>query len=72
MGAATRTHSAALRHLELLAKLAGELQEGPQVGVVIASPDWLALRSAILDALESQPQAREAVLRAMRRAADAG
>ena len=72
VGAATRTHSAALRHLELLAKLAGELQEGPQVGVVIASPDWLALRSAILDALESQPQAREAVLRAMRRAADAG
>jgi hypothetical protein len=47
--------------LELLAKLRGELNERPQVVNIVASPDWIATRSALFDALAPYPDARLAV-----------
>ena len=54
-----------VRIIELLAKLKGELDERPQVNVLIASPEWLSLRIAILRALEPFPEARLAVVEAL-------
>jgi hypothetical protein len=51
-------------NLELLAKLLGELDDRPQVNVLI-STEWLQLRTTIITALERHPQARESVLRAV-------
>ena len=63
-----RTALAAIReargNLELLAKLLGELDERPQVNVLV-SPQWLELRAVVVNALGPHPQAREAVLRAL-------
>jgi hypothetical protein len=58
-------------NLELLAKLLGELDERPQVNVLI-SPEWLELRVAIVGALDGHPEARRAVLRALKGASDGG
>ena len=52
--------------IELLAELLGELDERTQVNVLVASPEWLALRLAILRALEPYPQARLAVVEALK------
>jgi hypothetical protein len=51
-------------NLELLGKLAGELDERPVVNLNI-SPEWLELRAVIVGALEPHPQARGAVLAAI-------
>jgi hypothetical protein len=51
-------------NLELLAKLLGELDDGPTVNVLI-SPEWLELRAVIVGALEPYSDARESVLRAI-------
>jgi len=51
-------------NLELLAKLLGELDERPQVNVLV-SPQWLELRAVVVSALGPHPHAREAVLRAL-------
>jgi hypothetical protein len=53
-------------NVELLAKLAGELDESPVVNVLI-SPEWLELRAVIVGALEPYTDARGAVLRAIER-----
>jgi len=62
-----RTALAAIReargNLKLLAKLLGELDERPQVNVLV-STEWLELRAVVVGALEPHPEAREAVLRA--------
>ena len=50
--------------LELLAKLLGELDERPVVNLSVSS-EWLELRAVIVGALESHPEARGAVLRAI-------
>ena len=49
--------------VELLAKLTGELDERPQIAVInlATSTEWLALRSALLGALDPFPEARNAV-----------
>jgi hypothetical protein len=52
------------RQIELQAKLLGELDDRPQVNVLV-SPQWLELRTTIITALERHPQARESVLRAV-------
>jgi hypothetical protein len=53
-------------NLELLARLLGELQDQQNtVQVLVASPEWLALRSAIMTALTAHPEARQAVLEAI-------
>ena len=46
--------------LELIAKLLGELDERPQVNVLL-SPEWLMLRAGIVAALAPHPEARRAV-----------
>jgi len=51
--------------LELLAKLQGELQERTTVNVLI-NPQWLSLRTVILQALEPYPAARQALAQALR------
>ena len=51
-------------NLELLAKLLGELDDGPTVNVLI-SLEWLELRALIVGALEPYSDARESVLRAI-------
>ncbi len=56
--------SQARGNLELLGKLAGELDERPVVKLYI-SPEWLELRAVIVGALEPHPAARKAVLRAL-------
>ena len=50
--------------IELLGKLAGELQQEGTVNIVLA-PEWLALRTTILAALAPHPDARLAVARAL-------
>jgi hypothetical protein len=56
--------SQARGNLELLGKLAGELDEQPVVNLNISS-EWLELRTVIVSALEPYSQARGAVLRAL-------
>jgi adenine-specific DNA methylase len=53
----------ARRNVELLARLSGEIDERP-VNVLI-SPEWIALRTVIVGALEPYSDARGAVLRAI-------
>jgi len=55
------------RIVELLAKLHGELKDGPTVNILVTSPEWLAIRSALLTALLPFPQAKLAVAEALRR-----
>ncbi len=50
--------------LELLGKLAGELDERPVVNLNV-SPEWLELRAEIVGALEPHPAAHRALLRAL-------
>ncbi len=50
--------------LELVARLRRELDERPQVAILIA-PEWLQVRSVILHALAPFPEARGAVAEAL-------
>jgi len=65
-----RTAIAAVREMrgivELLAKLQGEPQEGPAVNIVL-SPEWLAVRAAVMGALAEYPEARARVVEALAR-----
>lgn len=61
---------AAIRELrgivELLGKVTGELDDRPHTTVnLLVSPEWLALRGAITEALSAHPQARAAVAQAI-------
>jgi hypothetical protein len=56
--------SQARGNLELLGKLAGELDERPVVNLNV-SPEWMELRTVIVGALDAHPQARGAVLSAL-------
>jgi transposase-like protein len=56
--------SQARGNLELLGKLAGELDERPLVNLNV-SPEWMELRTLIVGALDAHPQARGAVLSAL-------
>jgi transposase-like protein len=56
--------SQARGNIELLGKLAGELDERPVVNLNV-SPEWLELRAVIVGALEPHPAAHRAVLRAL-------
>lgn len=59
-----RTDLGAIReargNLELLAKLLGELDERPQVNVLV-SAEWVAVRSQMMEALTPYPEARVAI-----------
>jgi hypothetical protein len=52
--------------LELLAKLRGELDERPVVNIV-ATQEWIILRSALLSATEGYPDVRAKVVEAIKR-----
>ena len=56
--------SQARGNVELLGKLAGELDERPVVNLNV-SAEWLELRTVIVGALEPHPAAHKAVLRAL-------
>jgi hypothetical protein len=56
--------SQARGNLELLGKLAGELDERPVVNLTV-SPQWLELRAVIVGALEPHPAAHRAVVKAL-------
>src|SRR5215211_7078544 len=56
--------SQARGNLELLGKLAGELDERPVLNLTF-SPEWLELRAVIVGALEPHPAAHSAVLKAL-------
>jgi hypothetical protein len=56
--------SQARGNLELLGKLAGELDERPVVNLNV-SPEWLELRAVMVGALEPYSEARGAVLSAL-------
>jgi hypothetical protein len=56
--------SQARGNLELLGKLAGEIDERPVVNLNV-SPEWLELRGVIVGALELYSEARGAVLSAL-------
>lgn len=51
--------------LELLAKLTGELQEGATVNVLVASPEWIDMRTVILTTLEDYPEAKAKLTEAL-------
>jgi hypothetical protein len=52
------------RQLELVAKLQGELDERPQVNILV-TPQWISIRSAMMNALSAYPEARIAVAAAL-------
>ena len=63
--AATSAIREARECIVLLAKLMGELDERAQVNILVLSPEWLAIRSRLLTALEPFPDARLAVAEAL-------
>jgi AraC-like DNA-binding protein len=61
---ALRAIQAGGRLLELLGELLGELNRSPQVNILVA-PEWLAVRSVLLQALAPYPEARAATAAAL-------
>jgi hypothetical protein len=59
---ALRAVDRVLKQLELQSKLLGELQDDTAVSILIASPEWVATRGALIAALRPYPAARTAVL----------
>ena len=54
--------------LALMGRIAGELKDAPTVQVaVVTSPEWVAIRSAMMDALRPYPDAQQAVSAALLR-----
>jgi hypothetical protein len=60
----------AMSGVTLLAKLSGDLDERGHVNVLITSPEWMQVQSAILSALAPFPDATAAVKAALRPAAE--
>lgn len=55
-----------VRIIELMAKLRGELQEGQTINVLVL-PEWLTIRSVLMESLAAYPQARIDVAGALER-----
>jgi transposase-like protein len=51
-------------YVRLMAELSGKLAAQPQI-TIINNPQWVELRTLIIAALESYPEAREAVVHAL-------
>ena len=51
--------------LEFIAKLVGELNDQTTINILVTNPEWLTLRTEILNALDYYPDARTAVLKAI-------
>ena len=55
-------------YLELLGKALDRIRDTPQMQVnILVNPEWIALRTTIIAALEPYPAAREAVVNAIRK-----
>lgn len=52
--------------LELCMKAEGQIKDGPQI-TIISRPEWIELRTLVINALEPYPEAREAVVYAIRK-----
>jgi hypothetical protein len=52
-------------YVRLMAELSGKLAAQPQI-TIINNPQWVELRTLIITALEPYPEAREAVVHAIR------
>lgn len=69
-----RTALAAVRearnNISLLAELRGQLDRRPTLNLQV-NAEWIEVRSAIVQALEPYSDAREAVVRAIRKAGNA-
>jgi hypothetical protein len=52
--------------LELLARVEGQIKDRPQINILIDNPEWVELRTLIISALEAFPDAKEAVINAIR------
>ena len=52
--------------LELCMKAEGQIKDGPQI-TIVSNPEWIELRTLVINALESYPEAREAVVYAIRK-----
>jgi transposase-like protein len=63
--------SQARGNLELLGKLAGELDERPVVNVLL-SPQWVTIRTTMLEALAAYPEARVAVAESLMKIEESG
>lgn len=50
--------------IELLAKLQGELEQQGTVNITLA-PEWLEMRTVILQAVEGYPDARQSIVKAL-------
>jgi hypothetical protein len=50
--------------LELLAKVEGQLNDRSQINILI-NPEWIQLRTLIINSLEPYPKAKEAVISAL-------
>jgi len=59
----------ARKNLELLGKLLGQLDERPQVNILV-SQQWAEVRTRLLNALEPFPEARVAAARALQEVGD--
>jgi hypothetical protein len=57
--------------LEIMARMAGELRDTPNVNLLI-SPEYQNLRQLIVEALAPYPEARRAVAQVLRELPDAG
>jgi hypothetical protein len=66
--AATGAITSARGNLELIARLIGELREGPTVNLIVA-PEWITMRGTIIAALLPYPEAAYAVSLALRQLA---
>jgi hypothetical protein len=58
-------------NIELLGRLLGELRETSPVNILIL-PEWSRLRGTILQALSSHPEAKVALVRALKEVENAG
>jgi hypothetical protein len=63
-GLALKGLDKALKCLELLARIQGQIQDVTQINVLV-NPQWVSLRTTIIEALEPYPEAREAVIHAI-------
>ena len=59
-----KTATQLTRQIDLLAKLTGELNERPEINILV-HPQWVELRQVLLTTLAAHPQALEAVYAAL-------
>lgn len=55
----------ALKCVDIYAKASGIINDRPQVNILISHPEWIALRTTIIAALDPYPEAREALVHAL-------